>query len=82
MTMHLEHRNPERNCFRFYRLDVAQDLFGLWTLRRNWGRIGTRGRDRINSFPSLAAAETARQTLAAEKQRRGYVAQPDRAQDL
>ena len=73
MIAHLEHREPDLNCFRFYRMDVERDLFGTWVLMRNWGRIGTRGRDRIDSFDSRAAAERARDRLSTAKTRRGYV---------
>ena len=73
MIAHLEHREPDLNCFRFYRMDVERDLFGTWVLMRNWGRIGTRGRDRIDSFDSRAAAERARDSLSTAKTRRGYV---------
>ena len=74
LIAYLEHREPDLNCFRFYRMEVERDLFGAWTLMRSWGRIGTQGRDRIDSFDSCAAAEQARDRLAATKTRRGYVA--------
>ena len=77
MVAYLEHRKPDLNCFRFYRMQVERDLFGVWVLMRSWGRIGTRGRDRIDSFDSRAAAERARDHLCAAKTRRGYVAMPE-----
>lgn len=57
-------------------MEVERDLFGAWTLMRNWGRIGTHGRDRIDSFDTRAAAERARDRLSAAKTRRGYVVLP------
>jgi len=72
MITHLEHTEPEQNCFRFYRMDVGRDLFGAWILLRSWGRIGTRGRDRIDSFASRAEAVKAQGALIAAKHRRGY----------
>lgn len=76
LIAYLEHREPDLNCFRFYRMEVERDLFGVWVLMRCWGRIGTHGRDRIDSFESRAAAERVRDRLAAVKTRRGYVALP------
>ena len=73
MITHLEHRQPEANCFRFYRVELARDLFGAWCRVRCWGRIGGRGRQQIDSFASREAAERACETLATAKRRRGYV---------
>lgn len=63
---------PERNERRFYRMDVATDLFGTAVLMRNWGRIGTHGRLRSDPYPDEAAARAALLALAAAKRRRGY----------
>jgi predicted DNA-binding WGR domain protein len=49
----------DQNRFRFYALDVCQDLFGAWCLWRRWGRIGTNGRTRVDSYGSEAAAVAA-----------------------
>ena len=35
---------PERNEWRFYRMEIWPDLFGRALLARQWGRIGTKGR--------------------------------------
>ena len=72
MPLHLEQVDPSRNRARFYRMEVGLDLFGVWTLERAWGRIGTRGRARIESFASRAEAVTARDRLERVKLRRGY----------
>ena len=74
MITHLEHKAPDQNCFRFYRMDVQRDLFGAWVLMRSWGRIGTLGRDRIDSFDNAQAARRAQEKLNAAKIRRGYAA--------
>ena len=34
--------DASRNMRRYYRLDVQPDLFGLWLLVREWGRVGLR----------------------------------------
>ena len=39
---------------------------------RVWGRIGTRGRQMIDTYPDEGVAVNALMALAAEKQRRGY----------
>ncbi len=49
---------PERNECRFYRLAVCPDLFGRALLARHWGRIGTRGRIRLDPHPSPAPPST------------------------
>ena len=36
--------DPEKNKWRFYHLDVQPDLFGGWSLVREWGRIGRAGK--------------------------------------
>ncbi|HJU17522.1 MAG TPA: WGR domain-containing protein [Stellaceae bacterium] len=56
---------PERNEWRFYRLEVWPDLFGQALLARNWGRIGTGGRLRLDPFPTPAPPATPRTGLRA-----------------
>jgi predicted DNA-binding WGR domain protein len=36
--------DPPRNRWRFYRIEVGQDLFGEWVVRLRYGRIGASGR--------------------------------------
>ncbi|MBB6357777.1 putative DNA-binding WGR domain protein [Aminobacter aganoensis] len=57
---------------RFYRLSVERSLFGCAALVREWGRIGTSGRRRLDLFAEAADAEAALCKLAASKRRRGY----------
>lgn len=40
MQTYLEKRQPAKNMARFYRMAVLPNLFGEWTLYREWGRIG------------------------------------------
>ena len=81
---------PERNEWRFYRLEVCPplaippgfagrnlapappDLFGRALLVRHWGRLGTRGRRRLDPHPDPGAAINALATLLQAKRRRGY----------
>ena len=76
MIHHLEHHQADRNCFRFYRLEVEPDLFGDWSLRCSWGRIGTYGRDRLIRFETKELAEAERSRMIRQKQRKGYVLLP------
>lgn len=61
-----------RNMRRFYRLDVQPDLFGNWSLWREWGRIGSGGQVRQDPYPSAEAAEAALSAFQQVKERRGY----------
>jgi predicted DNA-binding WGR domain protein len=63
---------PERNEWRFYRMEVWPDLFGRALLLRQWGRIGTEGRRRLDPHPDPGAALNALAQLARQKRRRGY----------
>jgi predicted DNA-binding WGR domain protein len=63
---------PDRNEWRFYRLEVWPDLFGRALLARQWGRIGTEGRRRLDPHPDPGAALNALAHLAQQKRRRGY----------
>jgi predicted DNA-binding WGR domain protein len=64
--------DPSRNMARFYRLDVQPDLFGGWSLWREWGRLGSSGQVRHAPYPTAEAAETARQMVERAKRKRGY----------
>ncbi len=71
----LLHRiDPDRRMHRFYRLEIARDLFGDWLLIRAWGRIGSAGQSRTVSFPTEAVAEVALGRHRRRKERRGYAA--------
>ncbi len=77
MIHHFERRAPDRNLARFYRLEVERSLFGDWSLRRIWGRIGTRGRERLESYPTHAAACEAAGLAARRRRHRGYQPLPE-----
>jgi predicted DNA-binding WGR domain protein len=64
----------EKNERRFYSLEINADLFGCALLSRNWGRIGTAGRLRLDPHPSFAMAHTALAQMERAKRRRGYAA--------
>lgn len=64
--------DPEQRVARFYSLMIERDLFGRIVLVRHWGRIGTRGRERVEEYPSEQEAALALEALAKAKRRRGY----------
>lgn len=63
---------PEKNLWRFYRMEVWPDLFSRALLMRQWGRIGTEGRRRLDAYSDPGAALNALAKLARGKRRRGY----------
>ncbi len=70
LTLH--RLDPAQNMRRFYRLDLQPDLFGGWDVVREWGRIGSAGRMRIDVYPSQAEALANMEQQLARKQGRGY----------
>ncbi|HEY4193085.1 MAG TPA: WGR domain-containing protein [Mesorhizobium sp.] len=69
----LLHRvDPARNMARFYGLSLQPTLFGEISVVREWGRIGTRGRIKIDSYPTGEGATAAFTRLERSKRRRGY----------
>lgn len=64
--------DPARNMARFYCLSLQPTLFGEVSVVRAWGRIGTRGRMKIDSFPSGEGASAALARIEKIKRKRGY----------
>lgn len=69
----IERVDPEANMYRFYRLRLLPDLFGGVSLLREWGRIGTQGRHRIELFADAGQAADAMLAVYRSKQKRGYL---------
>lgn len=57
---------------RFYVLSIEETLFGDTALVREWGRIGTAGRRRLDLYETQAAASEALELWLGRKARRGY----------
>lgn len=68
----LDRCDPSQNVSRFYVLRIEPSLFGDPTLVREWGRIGQRGRQRIELHPTEDKAAEALESWLRRKQRRGY----------
>ncbi len=72
MRVELHRIDPAKNMRRFYRLDIAPDLFGGFLLLRQWGRIGAGGRIKAERYDAEAPALDALRRQAERKRRRGY----------
>jgi predicted DNA-binding WGR domain protein len=48
--------SPAQRQARFYRLEIWPDLFGGFSLAREYGRIGQPGRLQLDPFPELDTA--------------------------
>jgi predicted DNA-binding WGR domain protein len=68
----LRRLDPDTGAARFYSLVVERDLFGQVVLIRNWGRIGTQGRELVERHATEGEAVKAMDKLAQVKRRRGY----------
>ena len=68
----IERVDPDTNMYRFYRLQILPNLFGGISLLREWGRIGTQGRHKIELFTDTDQAMDAMLTIYRAKQKRGY----------
>jgi len=68
----LERRDDRCNMARYYVLSVEPTLFGDVALVRQWGRIGSPGRLRLDLHADDGAAGEALETWLARKIRRGY----------
>lgn len=49
-------KDPARNIFRQWRMESSLDLFGQWTIRVTFGRIGRNGHSLQKTFDSEAEA--------------------------
>jgi predicted DNA-binding WGR domain protein len=76
-TLVLHRVDAPRNMARFYAMSIEPTLFGGRSLVRHWGRMGTRGRYKIELFEKEAAAASAMARLAWIKSARGYLEVPD-----
>ncbi len=59
LRLRLEARAPALRCHRAYEIAVTRDLFGVWIAEMTYGRIGTVGRTKTQSFACLEDAASA-----------------------
>jgi predicted DNA-binding WGR domain protein len=70
----LERVDPARNMARYYVLSVEPTLFDDAALVREWGRLGSLGRRRVDLYGKASDARLALGVWLKRKIRRGYVA--------
>jgi predicted DNA-binding WGR domain protein len=68
----LERRDSNCNMARFYVLAIEPTLFGDSALVREWGRIGSLGRRRLDLYANAKTAAEALEIWLMRKGRRGY----------
>jgi predicted DNA-binding WGR domain protein len=64
---------PEKNMYRFYAMSIQPTLFNEWAVVRNWGRIGTAGRSRLDIHNGPGEAIDAIGEIKSAKIKRGYL---------
>ena len=64
-----------RNIDRFYFVTVLPNLFGDWTVMREWGRRGSPGTVRLSSYALLNEAEITEQRTIKRRLQHGYQSQ-------
>jgi predicted DNA-binding WGR domain protein len=61
------HTDTAKKKHRFYSLQITPTLFGEWSLVREWGRIGSPGTVRLESYESYESYESEDQARAEEQ---------------
>ena len=74
--VHFTSIDPEENRYRFYTTTWQRTLWGEWTIRTTWGRIGGSGRSQVAYFDSEQALRQELPGLVARRIQRGYVELP------
>lgn len=74
--VHLIRVEAARNMARFYDISLQTTLFGEVALLRRWGRIGTAGQQRVQTFAGLSGAVREQVRWERAKRRRGYTVRP------
>lgn len=57
---------------RFFQLTLQQDLFGGWTLVREWGQMGMRASSKRVMYMDQEQAEAALEALRSQQTERGF----------
>jgi predicted DNA-binding WGR domain protein len=70
--LHLRRVDPAKSMRRFYLMTVQRDLFGGASLIREWGRVGSPGKVRVDHHPDEGHAVNALADLMGAKRKRGY----------
>jgi predicted DNA-binding WGR domain protein len=73
----LTRTDPTRNIDRFYVVDITPTLFGEWAVLREWGRRGSPGTMRLDSYGRREEAQSAEQRTIKRRLQRGYARSDD-----
>jgi predicted DNA-binding WGR domain protein len=72
-TIYLLKIDHSTNQYRYYSLRIDPNLFGGWTLIRQWGRLDyDGGRLKMDTFESEKAALDRLTKIVTQKKKRGY----------
>jgi len=71
-AMHFRKVDKQSNMRRFYALDAQPTLFGEWCAVQTWGRIGSKGREKLTYFDTWQDAQGFLASEQARRQKRGY----------
>lgn len=69
---YLTRTDPARNMNRFYVVQVMPNLFGHWTIMREWGRRGSPGTLRLETSRRREDAQLAEQRTIKRRLQHGY----------
>jgi predicted DNA-binding WGR domain protein len=72
MRIYMQIPPADDRPLRFYHLHLQEDLIDGWTLLREWGYQGARGRLLREHFPDYDSAQAALLKVRDEQLRRGY----------
>jgi predicted DNA-binding WGR domain protein len=70
--LHVQRIDATQNMARFYVLAIEPSLFGNVSVVRKWGRIGTRGQERVHHFENEKQALSLFLDILRKKRRKGY----------
>jgi predicted DNA-binding WGR domain protein len=68
----LKRYDPAHRIHQYYRLTVQPNLFGAWSLLREWGRIGRPSQMQADLYVCLEATQEAFRRKEREKRQKGY----------
>jgi predicted DNA-binding WGR domain protein len=70
--LYIERIEPHKNMARFYAMSIEATLLGVTSLVRRWGRIGSRGQQKVQLFDTEPEAVNVFLAMARAKRLRGY----------
>lgn len=73
MIAYLERIEARENCYRFYRIELFENLFGDVQMDCEWGRLGQSSRTMISLYDDWFQAELCAHLILAQKVLRDYI---------